>query len=142
LTGHLVFGTLHTTTAISTIDRLIEQFPADEQQQIRMMLSSSLKGIIAQNLLKRKGGGCVAAIEVLVVNAAVPALIREGKNSQIMIIMQTAMKEGMTILNQELSRLVKESIVEPDQTWRTAVDKGDLMKQFESSGIAFTAPEE
>jgi twitching motility protein PilT len=123
-TGHLVFGTLHTCTAISTIDRLIEQFPADEQQQIRMMLSSSLKGIVAQNLLKRKGGGRVAAIEVLMVNAAVSALIREAKVSQIMSIMQTAKKEGMAILNQELARLVKEDLVEPEEAWRTAVDRG------------------
>ena len=119
-----MFGTLHTCTAISTIDRLIEQFPADEQQQIRMMLSSSLKGIIAQNLMKRKGGGRVAAIEVLVVNAAVSSLIREDKVSQIMSIMQTAKKEGMAILNQELARLVKEDLVEPEKAWRTAVDRG------------------
>ncbi len=141
-TGHLVFGTLHTTTAISTIDRLVDQFSADEQQQIRMMLSGALKGVIAQNLLKRKGGGRVAAIEVLVVNAAVSALIREAKVPQIMSIMQTAKKEGMTILNQELARLVKEDVVEPDEAWRKAVDKGDFMKQLESAGINFTAPEE
>ena len=141
-TGHLVFGTLHTTTAISTIDRLIDQFPADEQQQIRMMLSGALKGVIAQNLLKRKGGGRVAAIEVLMVNSAVSALIREAKIPQIMSIMQTAKKEGMTILNQELARLVKEDLVEPEEAWRKAVDKADLVKQFESCGIAFAAPEE
>jgi twitching motility protein PilT len=141
-TGHLVFGTLHTTTAISTIDRLVDQFPADEQQQIRMMLSSSLKGVIAQNLLKRKGGGRVAAIEVLVVTSAVSALIREAKVPQIMSIMQTSKKEGMTILNQELARLVKEDVVEPEEAWRKAVDKPDLVKQFESMGINFSAPEE
>ena len=141
-TGHLVFGTLHTTTAIGTIDRLIDQFPADEQQQIRTMLASTLKGVVAQNLLKKKGGGRVAAIEVLVVNAAVGMLIRESKIPQIMSIMQTGKKEGMTILNQELARLVKEDLVDPDEAYRKAVDKADLLKQFETNNILFDAPEE
>jgi twitching motility protein PilT len=139
-TGHLVFGTLHTTTAISTVDRLIDQFPVDQQQQIRIMLSAGLKGVIAQNLLKKKGGGRVAAIEVLVVNAAVASLIREGKTSQIMSIMQTAKKEGMTLLNEQLALLVKSDTVEPDEAYRKAVDKDDLIKQFESMGINFTRP--
>ena len=109
-TGHLVFGTLHTTTAISTIDRLIDQFPPDHQQQIRTMLAVSLKGVVAQNLLKKRGGGRVAALEVLFVNHAVSSLIRESKSSQIMTIMQTGRKDGMTLLNQELARLVKAEI--------------------------------
>jgi twitching motility protein PilT len=139
-TGHLVFGTLHTTTAISTIDRLIDQFPHEQQQQIRMMLSSGLKGVVAQNLLRRKGGGRVAALEVLVVNAAVASLIREGKNSQIMSIMQTAKKEGMTLLNEELTRLVKEDIVEASEAWKKAVDKEELLRNFETAGIPFKPP--
>ncbi|MBI5094772.1 MAG: type IV pilus twitching motility protein PilT [Candidatus Hydrogenedentes bacterium] len=139
-TGHLVFGTLHTTTAISTVDRLIDQFPVDEQQQIRIMLSAGLKGVIAQNLLKKKGGGRVAALEVMVVNAAVASLIREGKTSQIMSIMQTAKKEGMTLLNEQLALLVKTDVVEPEEAYRKAMDKDDLMKQFESVGINFTRP--
>jgi twitching motility protein PilT len=141
-TGHLVFGTLHTTTAISTIDRLIDQFPADQQQQIRTMLASSLKGIVAQNLLKKKGGGRMAAIEVLVVTQAVSMLIRESKNTQIMSIMQTAKKEGMTILNQELARLVKEDLIEPEEAYKKAVDRPDLLRQFEAFGIPFTPPDE
>src|SRR5262245_64830894 len=88
-TGHLVFGTLHTNTAPSTVDRLIDQFPADRQNQIRMMLSESLKGVVAQTLLKRKGGGRVAALEILVVTPAVSNLIREGKTFQIPSLMQT-----------------------------------------------------
>ena len=139
-TGHLVFGTLHTTTAISTIDRLIDQFPAEQQDQIRTMLASGLKGIVAQDLLKKVGGGRVAALEILVVTQAVSAMIRDGKNSQIMSIMQISQKEGMTLLNQELARLAKEKIVEPEEAWRKAVDKGDLLKQFESAGIKFEAP--
>ena len=87
-TGHLVFGTLHTTTAASTIDRIIDQFPADRQQQIRVMLSESLKGVIAQTLLPKKGGGRVAALEVLIVTPAISNLIREGKTFQIPSAMQ------------------------------------------------------
>ena len=89
-TGHLVFGTLHTTTAVSTIDRLIDQFPADRQEQIRVMLAESLKGVIAQILLKRRGGGRVAAYEILLGIPAVANLIREGKTFQVPTVMQTA----------------------------------------------------
>jgi len=139
-TGHLVFGTLHTTTAISTVDRLIDQFPPEQQSQIRLMLSSTLKGVIAQNLLKKKGGGRVAALEVLVVNSAVSMLIREAKTSQIMSIMQTAKKEGMTLLNEELTRLVKGDLVEPAEAYNKAADKPALLKAFEAAGIKFDAP--
>ena len=80
-TGHLVFGTLHTTTAASTVDRIIDQFPTDRQSQIRTMLSESLRGVIAQTLCKKIGGGRVAALEVLIVTSAVSNLIREGRPS-------------------------------------------------------------
>jgi twitching motility protein PilT len=92
---------------------------------------------VAQNLLKRKGGGRIAAIEVLVVNAAVSMLIREAKSSQIMSIMQTGKKEGMTLLNQELTRLVREDLVEPEEAYSKAVDRDDLLKQFEAARIPF-----
>src|ERR1700716_3850401 len=82
-TGHLVFGTLHTTTAASTIDRVIDQFPADRQAQIRVMLSESLKGVISQTLCKKIGGGRIAALEVLIATTAISNLIREGKTVQI-----------------------------------------------------------
>ncbi|MCH7959621.1 MAG: type IV pilus twitching motility protein PilT [Candidatus Hydrogenedentes bacterium] len=139
-TGHLVFGTLHTTTAIGTIDRLIDQFPAGQQAQIRTMLAEALKGVVAQNLLKKIGGGRVAALEVLVVNQAVAALIREGKSTQITSIMQTARKEGMTLLNQELGRLVKEEIVEASEAYSKAVDRIDLVRVFQQESIAFKPP--
>ncbi|HRK35169.1 MAG TPA: type IV pilus twitching motility protein PilT [Candidatus Hydrogenedentes bacterium] len=141
-TGHLVFGTLHTTTAISTVDRLIDQFPSDQQQQIRTMLAGTLKGVVAQNLLKKKGGGRVAALEVMVVNAAVASLIREAKTNQIMSIMQTAKKEGMTILNEELARFCKEDVIEPEEAWRKAVDKEGFLKSLESAGVNFKPPAE
>ena len=79
-TGHLVFGTLHTTTAASTVDRIIDQFPTDRQAQIRTMLSESLRGVIAQTLCKKIGGGRVAALEVLIVTSAVSNLIREAQD--------------------------------------------------------------
>ncbi len=141
-TGHLVFGTLHTTTAISTVDRLIDQFPAGQQMQIRTMLAGALKGVVAQNLLKKKGGGRVAALEILVVNSAVSSLIREGKTSQIMSIMQTAKKEGMMLLNQELSRMVKEDVVEAMEAWMKATDKAGLEQQFQADGVQFTPPQQ
>ena len=87
-TGHLVFGTLHTTTAASTVDRIIDQFPADRQAQIRVMLSESLRGVIAQTLCRKIGGGRVAALEVLIATHAVSNLIREGKTFQIPSTMQ------------------------------------------------------
>ena len=79
-TGHLVFGTLHTNTAVSTIDRIIDQFPSDQQSQIRTMVASSLKGVVAQTLVKKNGGGRIAAHEILVSNDAVSNMIRESKN--------------------------------------------------------------
>lgn len=136
-TGHLVFGTLHTTTATGTVNRLIDQFPAGQQAQIRTMLADALKGVIAQNLLRKKGGGRVAALEVLIVNGAVSALIREGKTSQVQSIMQTGQREGMTLLNMEMARLVKEDIVEPEEAYSKAVDRGDLLRLYEQNGIDF-----
>lgn len=137
-TGHLVFGTLHTTTATSTVNRLIDQFPADQQEQIRAMLSSSLKGVIAQTLMKKKGGGRVAALEVLVVTPAVSSLIRESKVTQVMSIMQTSKKEGMTLLTDEMIRLIKEDVVEPSEVLAHSVDKGIMLREFEVHNISHT----
>lgn len=122
-TGHLVFGTLHTTTAASTVDRIIDQFPADRQQQIRVMLSESLKGVIAQTLLPKKGGGRVAALEVLIVTPAISNLIREGKTFQIPSAMQTGKTHGMVMLNDALFALVQKGQVEPRDAYIKAVDK-------------------
>jgi twitching motility protein PilT len=122
-TGHLVFGTLHTTTAASTVDRIIDQFPADRQQQIRVMLSESLKGVIAQTLLPKKGGGRVAALEVLIVTPAISNLIREGKTFQIPSAMQTGKQHGMVMLNDALMELVQKGIVEPRDAYLKSVEK-------------------
>jgi twitching motility protein PilT len=122
-TGHLVFGTLHTTTAASTVDRIIDQFPADRQSQIRVMLSESLKGVIAQVLCPKIGGGRVAAKEVLLSIPAIANLIREGKTFQIPSIMQTNRKAGMVTLNDALIELVEKKEVEPKAAYAKSADK-------------------
>jgi twitching motility protein PilT len=125
-TGHLVFGTLHTTTAASTIDRIIDQFPADRQSQVRVMLSESVRGVIAQTLCKKIGGGRVAAREILLSTPAVSNLIREGKTFQIPSIMQTNRKAGMVTLNDALLELVDARMVEPKEAYMKAVEKVGL----------------
>ena len=122
-TGHLVFGTLHTTTAASTVDRVIDQFPSDRQAQIRIMLSESLRGVIAQNLCRKIGGGRIAALEVLIVTSAVSNLIREGKTFQIPSMMQVGKAVGMVTLNDALMELVTKKLVAPDEAYAKSVDK-------------------
>ena len=134
-TGHLVFGTLHTSSAVSTIDRLIDQFPADEQSQIRVMLADSLKAVIAQVLCKKKGGGRIAALEVLMGVPAVSNLIREGKTFQIPSIMQTGKKHGMVSLNDSLLELVKKGTVEAEEAYTKALDKLNLLSAFQALKI-------
>jgi twitching motility protein PilT len=125
-TGHLVFGTLHTTTAASTVDRVIDQFPADRQAQIRVMLSESLRGVIAQTLCRKVCGGRVAALEVLLTNGAISNLIREGKTFQIPSMMQVGRAQGMVSLNDALAELVKKGLVTPEEALLRAVDKAGL----------------
>jgi twitching motility protein PilT len=112
-TGHLVFGTLHTSSAPKTVDRIIDAFPAAQQAQIRTMLSESLEAVIAQTLLKKKGGGRVAACEILVGVPAVRNLIREGKLHQIPSMMQTGQRVGMQTLDMAVAELVKRGLVDP-----------------------------
>ncbi len=126
-TGHLVFGTLHTTTAASTVDRIIDQFPADRQAQVRTMLAESLRGVIAQVLCRKVGGGRVAAREILLVTPAIQNLIREGKTFQIPSVMQTGRKLGMVTLHDALLELVEQGKVEPKEAWTKAVDKSAML---------------
>jgi twitching motility protein PilT len=135
-TGHLVFGTLHTTTAASTVDRIIDQFPADRQSQIRTMLASSLKGVISQTLCKKIGGGRVAAIEFLFVNSAVSNLIREGKIYQIPSVMQTAKGQGMVLLNEALFKYVVDKVVAPEEAYIKAIDKQGFVTMLKSKAIS------
>ena len=134
-TGHLVFGTLHTTTAAGTIDRIIDQFPADRQAQIRVMLAESLKGVISQTLCKKIGGGRVAAREVLLSIPAVTNLIREGKTFQIPTVMQTSKRLGMVTLNDALMELVDGKLIEPAEGYGKAVDKIMYVNSLRSRGI-------
>jgi twitching motility protein PilT len=134
-TGHLVFGTLHTNTASSTVDRIIDQFPTDRQAQVRTMLASSLKGVIAQTLCKKIGGGRAAALEVLIVNSAISNLIREGKTFQIGSMMQTGKKLGMITLGDALAKLVDAKLVEPQEAYSKAVDRAEFEKLLNSRGI-------
>jgi twitching motility protein PilT len=107
-TGHLVFATLHTNSAPKTVDRLIDAFPADQQGQIRAMLSETLRGVVTQQLLPTLGGpGRVAAFEILVVTPAIANMIREGKTHQIPNLMQTGRKDGMVTMDHALTELVK-----------------------------------
>ena len=140
-TGHLVFGTLHTTTAPSTVDRIIDQFPADRQDQIRQMLASSLKGVVAQVLCKKKGGGRVAAHEILVGTAAVSNMIRESKTFQLFSLMQTGRKLGMRKMEDTLLRLVKEGLVEPMEAYRKANNKQEFHGLLKGLGIDIDAEE-
>ena len=134
-TGHLVFGTLHTTTAISTVDRIIDQFPTDRQAQIRVMLSESLKGVVAQVLCKKIGGGRVAAHEILLGNSAVTNLIRDGKTFQMASVMQTSKNAGMVTMNDALMALVQNKQIEPKEAWLKAVDKASLLSMFKNANL-------
>jgi twitching motility protein PilT len=133
-TGHLVFGTLHTTTAATTVDRIIDQFPAEQQSQIRMMLSNSLRGVISQTLCKKIGGGRVAAQEILVVNNAVASLVREGKTHQIVSSMQIGGREGMRLMNDVLMDHVAGGRVEPMEAYMKAGNKDDMRTKLEAAG--------
>jgi twitching motility protein PilT len=134
-TGHLVFGTLHTTTAASTVDRVIDQFPSDRQAQIRIMLSESLRAVVAQNLCRKIGGGRVAALEVLMVSHAVSNLIREGKTFQIPSMMQVGKNIGMVSLNDALMDLVTKKLVAPDEALSKAVDKPGFEALLKRAGL-------
>ena len=114
-TGHLVFGTLHTTSAAKTIDRIIDVFPGDEKSMVRSMLSESLQAVISQALLKRVGGGRVAAHEILIATAAVRNLVREDKVAQIYSAIQTGGNLGMQTLDASLAKLVADNVVARDQ---------------------------
>jgi twitching motility protein PilT len=139
-TGHLVFGTLHTTTAASTVDRVIDQFPADRQAQIRVMLSESLRGVIAQTLCRKIGGGRVAALEVLIATSAISNLIREAKTFQIPSMMQVNKAAGMVSLNDALLELVTKKLVAPEEAMAKAVDKTGFDSLLKRAGVNLATP--
>jgi len=134
-TGHLVFGTLHTSSAASTVDRIIDQFPADRQEQIRVMLASSLKGVISQMLCRKIGGGRVPALEVMFGIPSIANLIRESKIFQIPSVIQTGKKLGMCLMNDSLLDAVKKKVVEPQEAYAKAIDKAGLLSAFKAANI-------
>ena len=133
-TGHLVFGTLHTTTAAGTVDRIIDQFPADRQEQVRTMLAESLKGVVSQTLCKKIGGGRVAAREILLSTPSITNLIREKKTFQIQSVLQTSKKQGMVTLNDALIYYVDAGQVEPKEAYMKCVDKAGFVMMLKNKG--------
>ncbi|PIQ28736.1 type IV pili twitching motility protein PilT [bacterium (Candidatus Blackallbacteria) CG17_big_fil_post_rev_8_21_14_2_50_48_46] len=132
-TGHLVFGTLHSTSAPKTIDRLIDAFPTAAQAQIRAMLADSLKGVVAQQLLRKKEGGRQGVYEVLVCNSAVSNLLREGKTFQIPSIMQTGRKVGMITMDQAIEEKLKSGIIDAEEAYLKAFDKSRFAPFLQAS---------
>src|ERR1051326_202932 len=123
-TGHLVFGTLHTTNAAKTVDRVIDVFPTTQQNQIRTTLAESLKGVIAQNLFKRiDKPGRVAALEILVVDTAIANLVREGKTHQIPGMIQVGKKYGMQTLDDAITELLNKKMISPEDAYSRCIDK-------------------
>jgi twitching motility protein PilT len=129
-TGHLVFGTLHTASAAKTIDRIIDVFPSGQQGQIRSMLSESLKGVMAQTLMKKIGGGRIAAIEIMVGNPAIGNLIREEKTYQIPSVLQTSKAEGMQTLDMALFDLYQKKYITAENAVDHAWDKKAIRAQL------------
>ncbi|MBW8192663.1 type IV pilus twitching motility protein PilT [Neiella marina] len=125
-TGHLVFGTLHTTSAPKTIDRIIDVFPAEEKSMVRSMLSESLQAVISQTLLKRNGGGRIAAHEIMVATPAIRNLIREDKIAQMYSVIQTGMALGMQTLDQSLQDLLNRGLVAREEAVKKAGGKQAL----------------
>ena len=121
-TGHLVFGTLHTSSAAKTIDRIIDVFPGGEKEMVRAMLSESLQGVIAQRLLKKTGGGRAAAYEIMIGTPAIRNLIREAKVPQIYGMIQTGKEAGMATMDQSLEDLVSRGVVDREVARPLAVD--------------------
>ncbi len=126
-TGHLVFGTLHTTSAAKTIDRIVDVFPAAEKDMIRSMLSESLQAVISQTLLKKVGGGRIAAHEIMVGTSAIRNLIREAKVAQMYSAIQTGRKVGMQTLDQDLLEKVQKGLVTKAEAKSKAVNKDMFM---------------
>jgi twitching motility protein PilT len=128
-TGHLVFGTLHTNTAISTINRIVDVFPPEKQDQIRIQLSFTLAGVMSQRLLPKVGGGRVLAYELLIPNKAIRNLIRENKLQQVYSLMQSGQAQtGMQTMNQSLAKLYKEGLITLEDAIRYSPDPTELAK--------------
>ena len=142
-TGLLVFGTMHTNSAAKAIDRLLNAFPTDEQESVRSVLSDTLKAVLAQQLLRRKGGGRCAALEVLLGSPALGSLIREGKTHQIANVIAMGKKQGMVSMDDALLKLLGEDKIESEAAHEKAIDKKEFRKKVrEELGIIIEGSEE
>ncbi len=135
-TGHLVLATLHTNTATSTVDRIIDKFPSGRQNQIRTLLSNTLTAVIAQTLCKRISGGRAAAAEILIASSAVRSMIRDEKTHQLPTAIQVGQNLGMTSFTDSLYKLVTDEVITPREAYLKAVDKLSLEQKFTEAGIA------
>jgi len=133
-TGVLVFGTLHTNSAAKTLDRIINVFPADKQAGVRGTLASVTKCVVAQQLLRKKGGGRVAAVEILFANPAIAAMVRDGKTHQISGQLRLGKREGMIAMDDALRRLVEDDLIEPQAALEKSIDKDDMRKWLKARG--------
>jgi twitching motility protein PilT len=133
-TGHLVFGTLHTSSAAKTVDRLVNVFPTTQQEQIRTMLAESLRGVVAQQLLRTLDGKRCAALEILKVNAASANLIREGKTFQLPSVIQTGRKDGMQLMDQAIQELLVAKRIDIEEARRFAQNKNQFMNPPAQTG--------
>ncbi len=130
-TGHLVFGTLHTSDCVQTMNRIIDVFPAHQQQQIRTQLSFVLIGVLSQQLIpKAEGRGRVLASEVMMVTPAIRSLVRESKGHQIYSVIQTSQKEGMRTMNQSLYELYQKKLITYDDAFSRTTETDDLSRLF------------
>jgi twitching motility protein PilT len=138
-TGHLVFATLHTMSAAKTVDRIIEVFPVNQQEQIRNSLADGLRAVISQTLFKRRDRkGRVAALEIMIANPAVRNLVREGKTYQIPSMIQTGKKYGMQSLDDSIMELLTKKIISPDDAYTRCVDKGKFLPFMKHPPTDFT----
>ncbi|MFP4542178.1 MAG: type IV pilus twitching motility protein PilT, partial [Opitutales bacterium] len=134
-TGHLVFGTLHTTGAARTVDRIVDAFPEATKEQIRTQLASSIVAVISQVLLKKNGGGRVAGFEIMVTTHSIAALIRENKTYRIPSDIQTGAQYGMIDLDSHLTSLVNRGVIRPEDAIEKSQNPIDLRKRFKDAGI-------
>jgi twitching motility protein PilT len=139
MTGHLVFGTLHTLNAMKTVDRIIEIFPASQQGQVRSTLADALRAVVSQTLFKRTDikGRC-AALEILIATPAVRNLIREGKTYQILSVMQTGKKYGMQTMDDAIMAFIEKKMISADDAYSNATEKSKFLKFLRKSPTDFT----
>ena len=139
MTGHLVFGTLHTINAMKTVDRIVEIFPANQQGQVRSTLADAVKAVVSQTLFKRVDiKGRIAGLEILIATPAVRNLIREAKTYQLLSAMQTGKKYGMQVMDDVIQGFIDRNIISPDDAYSNAIEKARFVKYLRNPPTDFT----